>query len=185
MSTERVRAIGDAAIAVLADGGSRSLTHRAVDERAGLPKGATSNVARTRAALLELTVVRLAELDLAAFGAVTPHSADDLAQALAVATQAVLTTRRSQTIARYELTLESTRRPELRAHLAREGDVLRAASREVLVALGSTAPDRHTRQLLALLEGLVFTTSIDGQPSPGRAELALMFTDLLAGQSLA
>jgi hypothetical protein len=45
--------------------GLRRLTHRAVDQAAGLPPGTTSNYARTRAALLTLTLTRIAELDAA------------------------------------------------------------------------------------------------------------------------
>jgi hypothetical protein len=61
----RTRQVGDAAIAVLAEHGARGLTHRAVDQAAGLPPGTTSNYARTRSALLELTLARIAELDAA------------------------------------------------------------------------------------------------------------------------
>jgi DNA-binding transcriptional regulator YbjK len=59
----RTRQVGDAAIAVLAEHGARGLTHRAVDQAAGLPPGTTSNYARTRSALLGLTLARIAELD--------------------------------------------------------------------------------------------------------------------------
>jgi DNA-binding transcriptional regulator YbjK len=59
----RTRQVGDAAIAVLAEHGARGLTHRAVDQAAGLPPGTTSNYARTRSALLALTLARIAELD--------------------------------------------------------------------------------------------------------------------------
>ena len=51
MST-RQQQIADAAIAVLADGGARRLTHRAVDAAAGLPAGSTSNLFRSRAELI-------------------------------------------------------------------------------------------------------------------------------------
>src|SRR6201994_5031819 len=61
----RTRQVGDAAIAVLAEHGARGLTHRAVDRAAGLPPGTTSNYARTRGALLRLTLGRIAELDAA------------------------------------------------------------------------------------------------------------------------
>ncbi|MGH3122524.1 MAG: TetR/AcrR family transcriptional regulator, partial [Streptosporangiaceae bacterium] len=57
--------MADAAIAVLADHGARGLTHRAVDQAAGLPPGTTSNHARSREALLTLTLTRIAELDAA------------------------------------------------------------------------------------------------------------------------
>ncbi|MFH8476781.1 TetR/AcrR family transcriptional regulator [Streptomyces sp. NPDC018000] len=61
VGTSRANRITDAALALLAERGLRGLTHRAVDERAGLPQGSTSNYARTRQALLEAAVRRLAE----------------------------------------------------------------------------------------------------------------------------
>ncbi|HEY1174567.1 MAG TPA: TetR family transcriptional regulator, partial [Phytomonospora sp.] len=45
--------VADAAIALLADKGTRGLTHRAVDEQAGLPQGSTSYYFRSREALLK------------------------------------------------------------------------------------------------------------------------------------
>lgn len=59
--TSRAGLIADTALTLLAERGMRGLTHRAVDERAGLPQGSTSNHARTRQALLEAAVRRLAE----------------------------------------------------------------------------------------------------------------------------
>lgn len=60
MSTsERRTEIQDAAIAVLAEHGTRGLTHRAVDQRAGVPVGTTSNYFRTRASLALGTLDRL------------------------------------------------------------------------------------------------------------------------------
>lgn len=59
----RIEQVGDAAIAVLADQGARGLTHRAVDAAGRLPPGTTSNYARTRAALLAITLRRIAQLD--------------------------------------------------------------------------------------------------------------------------
>src|SRR5260370_22885007 len=78
----RARQVADAAIAVLADHGPRGLTHRAVDQAAGLPPGTTSNYARTREALLTLTLTRIAELDLAegAAGVAGSGLADGVAQ---------------------------------------------------------------------------------------------------------
>jgi uncharacterized protein YjbI with pentapeptide repeats len=65
MSTDRFAVLTDAAIAVLAELGMRGLTHRAVDARAGLPQGTTSAYFRTRKALIEAVVRRLADLDRA------------------------------------------------------------------------------------------------------------------------
>ncbi|QES04900.1 TetR family transcriptional regulator [Streptomyces venezuelae] len=59
----RADRIGDAALDLLVERGMRGLTHRAVDERAGLPQGSTSNHARTRQALLETAVRRQVQLE--------------------------------------------------------------------------------------------------------------------------
>lgn len=59
--SSRAELIADTALTLLAERGMRGLTHRAVDELAGLPQGSTSNHARTRQALLEAAVRRQAE----------------------------------------------------------------------------------------------------------------------------
>ena len=53
--------ITSTAIETLAGRGMRGLTHRAVDQAAGLPAGSTSYYFRTREALLQATVERLAD----------------------------------------------------------------------------------------------------------------------------
>jgi AcrR family transcriptional regulator len=65
MPNDRFAALTDAAIDVLAELGMRGLTHRAVDARSGLPQGTTSAYFRTRKALIEAVVRRLADLDRA------------------------------------------------------------------------------------------------------------------------
>lgn len=57
-----------AAVRVLAEEGMRGLTHRAVDARAGLPQGSTSNVFRTRRSLLEGLTAHLAQEDVVRWG---------------------------------------------------------------------------------------------------------------------
>lgn len=68
LSTPRAALIADTVIALIADRGLRGLTHRAVDEAAGLPAGSASNHARTRAALLALALTRIADLETAGSG---------------------------------------------------------------------------------------------------------------------
>ena len=148
--------MADAAIAVLADHGGRGLTHRAVDQAAGLPPGTTSNYARTREALLTLALTRIAELD-ATEGAAGLYgsgisgsglfgggmsgggesgggvaggrmSGGELAEGLAWMLHRMITddgTRR-RVRARFELALEATRRPELRAAYDEMGQRFRA-----------------------------------------------------------
>jgi AcrR family transcriptional regulator len=62
---ERRRKLCDAAIQVLAEHGSRGLTHGQVDRYAGLPEGTTSYYYRTRTALLRGVGKRVAEIDVA------------------------------------------------------------------------------------------------------------------------
>lgn len=62
---ERRRELCDAAIQVLAEHGSRGLTHGRVDHYAAVPDGTTSYYYRTRAALLRGVGKRVAAIDLA------------------------------------------------------------------------------------------------------------------------
>ncbi|WP_194923630.1 TetR/AcrR family transcriptional regulator [Catenulispora pinisilvae] len=190
--TSRSDLIGDTAIALLAERGLRGLTHRAVDEAAGLPPGSTSNHARTRSALLETTFARLCRLEAEVFenaanpGGVlalqnlTPELAADL-----VATQLhdTLTLRREQALARFELALEATRRPELRVIYDAAGVTFREPARALVTALGATDPDRHSRTFIAWCEGLLFD-SVAGAGSravPTREEIRDGLLELFRG----
>ncbi|MEU0653767.1 TetR/AcrR family transcriptional regulator [Streptomyces albogriseolus] len=157
----RAGLVADTALALLAERGMRGLTHRAVDEAAGLPQGSTSNVARTRQALLELAVRRLADREervLALQELPDPREgADALLDALALTAHRALTHNRELTLARYELALEATRRPELRAHFDAAGARFRAQLTALVTALGSPSPDRHALTLIAWADGLLFS----------------------------
>src|SRR6185312_10919519 len=113
---ERRDRICDAAITVIAAAGLRGLTHRAVDQAAALPEGSTSYYFRTRVALLRGVTDRLLEVDLAD----TPTEADavfdlDLLAELGARTVAHWAgAGRDRMLARYEISLESVRQPELR-----------------------------------------------------------------------
>ncbi|WP_331769536.1 TetR family transcriptional regulator (plasmid) [Embleya sp. NBC_00888] len=61
MNQQRRDLLGDSAIEVLATTGMRGLTHRAVDDAAGLPPGTAKNYFRTRDALLLAAAERCAE----------------------------------------------------------------------------------------------------------------------------
>jgi DNA-binding transcriptional regulator YbjK len=180
---KRSETVADAAIALLAERGMRGLTHRAVDDAAGLPPGSTSNLARTRAALLELTLSRLTELEMQALApAYQGDSLDltDLPGRMAEALYIQLTDRR-RTLARYELALEATRRPELRKIYDEAGRRFRDPAVALLSALGSRDPVRHARQLVAFGEGLMFDAIAGAGATPTLDELNDAMRDLLAG----
>ncbi|MEV6117386.1 TetR/AcrR family transcriptional regulator [Streptomyces sp. NPDC052109] len=183
----RADLVADAALALLAERGMRGLTHRAVDEEAGLPPGSTSNVARTRQALLELAVRRHAErearvLDLAEMPRPS-GGLDALAAGLALAVHRSLTQGRALLIARYELALEATRRPELRAFYDRTGAVFREQLATMLTAVGSPDPARHVLSLVAWADGLMFSCAAGsfGAEAPGLEEIRKGLRELLAG----
>jgi DNA-binding transcriptional regulator YbjK len=75
---QRRRELCDAAIQVLAEHGSRGLTHGQVDRYAEVPDGTTSYYYRTRAALLRGVGKRVAEIDVANLKSVIdrPHDPD-------------------------------------------------------------------------------------------------------------
>ncbi|MFH9574796.1 TetR/AcrR family transcriptional regulator [Streptomyces sp. NPDC017230] len=157
----RADLVADAALALLAERGMRGLTHRAVDEAAGLPQGSTSNLARTRQALLELAVRRLADREARVLGLDEMpdprHGLDSLVDALALAAHRALTRNRELTLARYELALEATRRPELRAHFDAAGARFREQLGALVTAMGSADPARHVLSLVAWADGLMFS----------------------------
>ncbi|MFC4908651.1 TetR/AcrR family transcriptional regulator [Actinomadura gamaensis] len=183
--TSRAELVGDAAIALLVDRGLRGLTHRAVDEAAGLAPGSTSNIARTRLALLELALTRLTELDDSALLADLPIppelTRDQLAGIVAHALHVQLTSARRRALARYELALEANRRPELREIYDRAGRRFREPLVALVAAAGSPEPVRHARQLVAFHEGVLFDALAGAGDIPSLDELRQATADFLAG----
>lgn len=148
--------IADAAIATLAAAGMRGLTHRAVDREAGLPEGSTSYYFRTRQALLQAVVERLVERDREEVPTMGGASLDEFVDLGARIVHALLTVERSRLLARYELHLESTRRPELRESLGAAGGQVRAMMGEALEAIGIPDPKRRAWNFAAFLDGYMF-----------------------------
>jgi DNA-binding transcriptional regulator YbjK len=155
--------IADAALAVLGAEGSRGLTHRAVDEAAGLPSGSTSNYFRTRDALLEAAAHRHAELDMpsaadvddaaaAAAGGLSPDQVR--AMILAALDHVLAPERRPALAARYELTLEAARRPSLHPVMDESRTHFVGLATTLLRAAGCKTPETHAPQLIAVMDGI-------------------------------
>jgi DNA-binding transcriptional regulator YbjK len=179
--------IADAAITTLARDGMRGLTHRAVDRAAGLPEGSASYYFRTRQALLQATVERLAELDSAEMLPSTGlpvqsgHELDAFALAAASIIDNWLTTGRERQLARYELALEATRRPELRDALVASGAAIRAMVASQFTAAGIRQPGQRAANFVAFVDGLVFDQLAGaGARNLTSADLAAAIRTLLA-----
>ncbi|GAA0416231.1 TetR/AcrR family transcriptional regulator [Streptomyces luteireticuli] len=159
-TTLRRQQLADAAISTLARSGMRGLTHRAVDQAAEVPVGSCSYYFRTRRELLQATVERLAELDIAEIDehpALTgPTSITRIAEAGADLVEHWTTAGRERMLARYELALEAPRRPELRAALHTAGSRFRAVAENMLAAAGAPDPAAQANALVALLDGILF-----------------------------
>ena len=193
--------LADAAIALLAESGMRGLTHRAVDVRAGMPAGTTSAYLRTRQALVEAVVQRLADLDRADLGdrqvpttapsgqpdpRLTPADLDQLAAGIAGVLDHWLSAGRHRTLARYACLLEAVHRPQLRTILE-HGTVLRTQAVDLLARAGAPDPRRQGHQFVAFVDGLLFDRLVGAgaldAPPPGtpasRADLTAAIRDLL------
>jgi DNA-binding transcriptional regulator YbjK len=175
MTSPRADLIADTAVTLLAERGLRGLTHRAVDEAAGLPPGSTSNLARTRAVLMTLTLDRIAYVDSApqrtlqaTAASLSPQTAREvLANLLVEDLGTRLTTSRPLTMARLELALEAGRDAALRARYDELGVGFRALAESLLTAAGCTDGERRARYLIAWCEGIVFNaTAGAGQAEP-------------------
>lgn len=188
MQSTRAELLGEAALTLLAERGMRGLTHRAVDGAAGLPPGSTSNVARTRSDLLRLALTRLTELEAEHFAAVeieeipsdgdlTAWAADSIARLLY---EQIYSDRR-RTIARYELALEATRRPDLRTIYDEAGQPFRRPAAAFMELVGSSDSERHGRQLVAFAEGLMFDAIAGAGAEPGLLDLRAATADFLRG----
>ncbi|KPC78054.1 MULTISPECIES: TetR/AcrR family transcriptional regulator [Streptomyces] len=182
----RAALIADAALGLLAERGMRGLTHRAVDERAGLPQGSTSNHARTREALLEAAVRRLAELEgqvLAPGELAASGGPEEMAAGLAHALHRYLTGSAELLVCRYELALEATRRPALRTFYDEAGRRFREPLVALMAAAGSAEPERHALSVVAWAEGMMFACAVGSyhRAVPTEAQLATGCAELLRG----
>ncbi|MBW5483638.1 TetR/AcrR family transcriptional regulator [Streptomyces bambusae] len=198
---DRRTLIADTAIATVAAAGLRGLTHRAVDTAAGLPAGSTSYYFRTRNALIDACYQRLAELDLADVaadappqpqpqpqpdGTAGPQSAvrEAAAAGLAALLHRWLTTGRERQLARFELTLEAARTPDLRTGLHRAGLGARDRATELLASLGAARPRESAELLVAWTDGLLYDRLAGAlaatRPAPDLAELTAAARRMLA-----
>jgi len=146
-------------MAVVAENGIRALTHARVDERAGLPKGSTSNWFRTRTALIAGLVAFVAEGERADAASLSPprmQTPEDLIDLFCRFVEIETGPEASRTRARLALSLEAAHDAELLAPLIRQRAIFRDWTAGLLRDVGARHPDEAARTLLASGNGLVF-----------------------------
>ncbi|GAA0404479.1 TetR family transcriptional regulator [Acrocarpospora corrugata] len=152
----RRQALTDAAIELLASSGAHGLTHRTVEQKAGLPQGTASNYFRSREALLVAAAERIAELTHADTDRATDQPAA-LADLLTESLLTAATTLRARYLAIFELQLESSRRPVLAAALAGLQDTALRITAGHHDKLGLAIPRENIPALIMLYGGALFT----------------------------
>jgi DNA-binding transcriptional regulator YbjK len=152
LGADRQAAIADAAIHLVATRGLRGLTHRAVDTEAGLPPGSTSYYLRTRNALLTACVSRMLTRDVGAM----PPAGEDPVELMVGMTVGLARDRPDDLVARYELSLEASRQPELRTAINEGGQELRAMLAQLLDGLGVPEPEAAAWPVAAMMDGLMY-----------------------------
>jgi DNA-binding transcriptional regulator YbjK len=167
---QRRRELCDAAIQVMAEEGSRGLSHQRVDRCAGVPDGTTSYYYRTRAALLRGVAERVAEIDTANLQSVVdePSGTDPLARLAQLVMMQADGPGLNLNKARHELMLVSTRDPELAEIQRSFTSHIRTSVRDAVVHLQASgtgdAPGLTAAQTLAVTTFIsgVFTRFVVG-----------------------
>ena len=172
----RRRQLLEAAVAVVATGGLRGLTHRAVDSRAGLPAGTCSAYLRTRAALVHALAQHVASGltdDVEALARRLASRPGDPAFASTQISElfAGWLRDRDVVLARLVLTLEAARDDELAAAFTAWRDRLLDVVEEVVsrnrdTGTGTHAARSRAEAVVAALEGVLLSAL--AQPARGR-----------------
>ena len=170
----------DAALSIVGSEGLRALTHRRIEDEAGLARGSAryhlGTTAQIVAATLEHAVLRDSRVNEAVLAKVgfealagRPTSFPEILAALVSA----FLENPGDLRARYELLLEATRRPSLEEEAQRWRAQFVSASELALTAAGQADPHTVAVLLVACIDGLVFDALITGRTNaPELAERA-------------
>lgn len=151
--------ICEAALDLAARGGNHALTHQAIDTQLGLARGSTSYYYRTRHALVSAAIGHLTERSRSYFEKTVPPVPMTIQEATNHITsqlEVLLAERRRDVLARYALLADAMADTELQHGLAKCLFSIPAAT-ELMNSLGAPDPADAARNLVGLLEGLIFT----------------------------
>lgn len=181
-SRARREALLRAAIDLLGETGVRSVTHRAVAERAGVPLASTTYYFRSVRELVEealklhvaervAELERLAEVALHASGASVTQLAERMAAVLVAAPTPAL-------VAQYQMYLEAGRNAALQPAATEALAAFEGLITRVLTALGAREPQAAAEAFFALFDG--FALHRLARPRDPETEAAALFAAMRA-----
>jgi DNA-binding transcriptional regulator YbjK len=155
-SRDRRELLLRAAVDLVADGGPKAVTHRAVAARAGVPQASTtyyfSSIQELTDEALRLHLSeRTGELQ-AMFTEATAKggSIEDIARVLA---EMLITRSRDIAIAQFEVYMQAGRNPALREHVAKTLAAFEQLAGTILGFLGVREPEKAAPVFVALVDG--------------------------------
>ncbi|MFE3189144.1 TetR/AcrR family transcriptional regulator [Nocardia sp. NPDC059240] len=184
---DRRTLIVDSAIDLIAAQGLRALTHRALDTALELPAGSTSYYFRTKRALIEAIVDRIATRSRDDFEGRPPamdrRDPDQLAEGIAGWLDRLLAQRRNHLIARHALIIELLGDGDLHAQLVGCLFSHRHAT-TLFETLGAAHPATAAADFIAVIEGLIFDRFAGARTelAPGTAKSVAQLATVLAVQ---
>lgn len=187
------RRLLDAAVELIQEDGLQAVSHRTVEERAGVARGSTRYHFGTRDSLLEAVLGHLAELDHATITAAVARVAGPAGLAALDAEgqnramqgiAAAMLAEPGLSLARFELYLYAARRPALAAAVARWRETFVAVGAAHLTAAGSGDGAAAARLIVASMDGVMLHAL--SCPHPDYARHGREWTGLLglAGAAL-
>ncbi|WP_109506895.1 TetR/AcrR family transcriptional regulator [Nocardioides speluncae] len=173
-SLARREALLRAAIELLAEGGARAVTHRAVAARAKVPLAATTyyfeSIGKLTEEALRLHMTeRVEELHELAAGATAGQSVTEIAERFI---EALIDRESAAVVAQFEVFLEAARNPALRDVVAYSLEASEKLAEEILAALGARRPAQAATALVAMVNG--FALNRLGRPLPVAEDAAAM-----------
>lgn len=184
------RGLVEAAVGQLADEGMRGLTHRRVEERAGVSQGTVKYHYGSLEGLVEAVLRHMVVVEMDAVMQVPPEVVREAIAtgttppamwAAARTSMRRVASRPDLLLARYELVLHVARHPELREILreARDEFVRRTAA-----ALPSANPEAGARMVIALVDGLALHQLSAHEPVVDRMAPAMLLATSAAALGL-
>jgi DNA-binding transcriptional regulator YbjK len=155
-SRDRRELLLRAAVELLADGGPKAVTHRAVAARAGVPQASTTYYFESIQQLTDEALrLHLSERTGELQAMITEATAkggntEDIARVLA---EMLITRSRDIAIAQFEVYMQAGRNPELRDHVAKTLGAFEKVAETVLGFLGAREPEKAAPVFVALIDG--------------------------------